>query len=91
MAPRKLNVQQQQRSQQLGQRLFDLARQVEEHSAILRRDPNAMAVAYDEYASKAPPIGYTPPLEQREKYIADCEKIITEDIGDSIFLCVLSK
>lgn len=80
-------AQRQKRSEELGQRLHELHCQVEEHSAILRQDPNAMAVAYDEYVAKAPRMGYTPALEHRDKYITDLEKVLEEEI-DSVFLWV---
>lgn len=76
------------RSEQLGKRLYQLEYKVEDHSAVLRKDPNAMAAAYDEYIAQAPPMGWQPGPEDRDRYIADIEKTLEEDIGDSVFLYV---
>lgn len=62
----------QKRSEELGRRLFELTRRIEEESAVLRLDLNGMAVAYDEYVAQAPQMGYMPALADRDKYITEC-------------------
>ncbi|KAJ7126823.1 hypothetical protein C8R44DRAFT_733548 [Mycena epipterygia] len=76
----RLSSEELQYAQTLGQELFDLERQVEEHAAILRLDPNKTAAVYEEYSATAPPVGFMPTSDARDAYLNEALRIVTEPV-----------
>ncbi len=64
--------------EELGQKIFDWERLAEEHSAVLRTDPNAYAEAWQAYAAKAPQIGTVPTRDSYEEHILLGEKLLAK-------------
>ena len=48
----------------------------EEHSAVLRRDPEGYAKAYEEYSANSNKMGFTPPRCDFDHYIQESEKVL---------------
>ncbi|KAF9012229.1 hypothetical protein BDZ89DRAFT_1077445, partial [Hymenopellis radicata] len=74
-----LNAAERAQVEALGQKIFDWQRLSEEHSAILRADPNAYAEAYQQYAAKAPQIGTVPPRGEYEEHILLGEQLLEKE------------
>ncbi|KAF9019002.1 hypothetical protein BDZ89DRAFT_1073371 [Hymenopellis radicata] len=62
--------------EKLGQKIFDWERLAEEHFVVLRKDPNAYAEAWQQYAAKAPQIGTIPTRDKYEEHISLGEKLL---------------
>lgn len=69
----RLTVLQRETAQTLAKELFALETLVEEHSAVLRADPNQLADTYARYILTAPSEGFLPPRNNFLATIKQCE------------------
>jgi hypothetical protein len=77
----KLTPQQVRAAEAHAQQLFDWERLVEEHCAVLRRDPNRYAVAHFEYAAVASKVAM-PLLNELQQTIDEVEAKLDPDCTD---------
>ena len=48
----------------------------EEHSVVLRRDPEGCIKAHQEYTANSPPMGFMPPRDEFNHYIKVAENVL---------------
>jgi hypothetical protein len=85
----RLNAEQQQRAQELGQRLHELTCQIDTQSAFLRKDLNALMEAFVEFeASSTVQPGSCPRPSEWPEQIKYLEAVISGPIEDTAESCV---
>ena len=59
--------------------LYRYEKTCEEHSAVLRRDPEGYAKAYEEYSANSNKTGFMPPRGDFDHYIEESEKVLEKE------------
>lgn len=77
----RLNELQIEAAHKIAKEVFEWERLAEEHSAVLRRDPNQMAEAHAQYARDAPPAGSVPPQAQWDLWIENVGQTLNETLS----------
>ena len=77
--PKKLTVAEQAIVAKASQDLYRYERICEEHSAVLRRDPDGCTKAHQEYTANSNPMGFLPPRDEFDRYIEESEKVLEKE------------
>ena len=77
--PKKFTVAEQAIITKSSQDLYRYLRICEEHSAVLRKDPEACRKAHQEYIANSPPLGFMPSCNEYDRHIEEAEKVIKKE------------